>query len=116
MAIRSATASSRPKLCVAITIAPPEDLNEARCSSSHFFARWSRPANGSSSSRTRGRARTNRARDSRRFIPAENVRTRSPANRSSSTLASAPASAAAEVRSPASVVQNVRFSNAVRSS
>ena len=36
-------------------------LNACRCSSSHFVARWSRPANGSSSSSTRGRAESEAA-------------------------------------------------------
>ena len=49
-------------------------------------------------------------------MPAENVRTRSSAARSSSTVASAPARSAADGRRPASVAQNIRFSAAVRSS
>jgi hypothetical protein len=72
--------------------------------------------NGSSSKSTRGRASTNRASESRRFMPAENVRTRSSAARSSSTVASALARSAADDLKPASVAQNLRFSAAVKSS
>src|SRR5712692_396424 len=114
--IRSATFSPRPKLCVAIRIAPPRALKTCRYSSSHFLPCGSRPADGSSSSTTSGRASTTRASDSRRFIPAEKLRTRSSANGSSSTATSASRRSDVPTVAPESTLQKRRFSRAVRSS
>src|SRR5215813_2958818 len=116
MTMRSAMPRPRPKLCVVSKTEPPPALNAARYSSTHFPACWSSPANGSSRRITRGRPSVSRARASRRFIPTENVRTRAWAKRSRSTAVNATRSVSAFTGRPLSVVQNLRFSSAVKSS
>ena len=100
MATRSATPSPPPKLWVASTAAPPAALKPSRNSLTHLRPRRSSPVKGSSSRSSRAWPRRTRASPSRRFMPAENVRTRSSATPSSSTWASAASSRAAAASPP----------------
>ena len=116
MTTRSATASPPPKLCVVRTTVPPAALKASRNSTSHFCPWRSRPVKGSSRSSSGSRPRVTRARPSRRFIPAENVRARSSATASSSTACRRSRRRAGEASRPPITAQKRRFSRAVRSS